>query len=362
MKIVFLSYLHGFGGAEKQNVMLANAMAERKHDVTIISISVNNNCYPLDKRVNYIFLPDRKKGALRIITRYQDIKKKLKELRPDVTVNFWFQSAYMTAAMSRSLTGKIIYAERGDPGDKEYSGALGVVRYLTLPHIDGFVFQSKGAKSYFDSKVQRRSSVIPNPVFVDAEDYPKVEKRRKTIVTVGRLHPQKNQKLLIDAFALIADKIPEYTLEIYGDGELKEELQRKIDELQLENRVFLKGTSTQIHSLIYDVTLFVLSSDYEGLPNTLLEAMSLGIPCISTDCRPGGAREIIKDHRTGIITPIDEAEKLALAMIYLIQNEVLAGEYAKEAMKDMKRFKPEVIYSRWESLLRKLYEDNNQKR
>ena len=80
MKIVFLSYLHGFGGAEKQNVMLANAMAERGHDVTIISISVDNNCYSLNERVKYIFLPDRQSGVLRILTRYQDIKKKLLKL------------------------------------------------------------------------------------------------------------------------------------------------------------------------------------------------------------------------------------------------------------------------------------------
>ena len=75
MRIVFLSYLHGFGGAEKQNVMLANAMAERGHDVTLISICIDNNCYELDKSVKYIFLPDRGKGILRFLTRYQDIKR-----------------------------------------------------------------------------------------------------------------------------------------------------------------------------------------------------------------------------------------------------------------------------------------------
>ena len=362
MKIVFLSYLHGFGGAEKQNVMLANAMAERGHDVTVISISVDNNCYSLNERVKYIYLPDRQSGVLRIITRYQDIKKSLKELKPDVTVNFWFQSAYMTAMMRKSIAGKIIYSERGDPGDKEYSGALGLIRKLTLPRIDGFVFQSKGAQRYFNRKVQSRSTVIPNPVFVKAEDYPTVEERRNVIVNVGRLHPQKNQKLLIDAFALIADEIPEYTLEIYGDGDLKDELQKQIDDLKLANRVFLKGTSKRIHNLIYDASLFVLSSDYEGLPNTLLESMALGIPCISTDCKPGGAREIIKDHETGIIVPINNKEELAAAMFYLIDHATLACDYAKAAKTDMMRYKPEVIYSSWESWLRDLHENNNQER
>lgn len=351
MKIVFLSYLHGFGGAEKQNVMLANAMAEKGHDVTLISICADNNCYDLSDKVKYVFLPDRKTNVFRIITRYQDIKKKLLEIKPDVTINFWFQSAYMTAFMNKSITGKVIYSERGDPGDKEYSGMMGVVRSLTLPRIDGFVFQSRGAQSYFNNSVQSRSVIIPNPVFVNVADYPEVKKRRKAIVTVGRLHPQKNQKLLIDAFSLIANQIPEYTVEIYGDGELKDELQSQINELELSDRVFLKGTSKEIHKLIYDASLFVLSSDYEGLPNTLLEAMALGIPSISTDCRPGGAREIIDDGVDGIITPIGDKEELAGAIVSIINNADKAVTFSDNGIIKMKEFRPQHIYSLWEHAL-----------
>lgn len=351
MRIVFLSYLHGFGGAEKQNVMLANAMAERGHDVTLISIFADNNCYELNHSVKYIFLPDRGAKANRIITRYQDIKRLLKELHPDVTINFWFQSAYMTAMMKKSITGKVIYSERGDPGDKEYSGALGVIRKLTLPRIDGFVFQSKGAQNYFNNKIQKRSIVIPNPVFVRAEAYPSVTNRRKAIVNVGRLHPQKNQKLLIDAFALVEEKIPEYTLEIYGDGELKEELQSYIDKMGLADRVFLKGTSKQIHQLIYDASLFVLSSDYEGLPNTLLEAMALGIPSISTDCKPGGAREIIDNGINGLVTPIGGKEQLADAIMRLLTDNQTAKQMSEKAKSKMRGFSPSEIYARWEEAI-----------
>lgn len=354
MRIVFLSYLHGFGGAEKQNVMLANAMAERGHDVTLISICADNNCYELDKRVKYIFLPDRGKGVYRFVTRYQDIKRLLKELHPDVTVNFWFQSAYMTAMMKKSITGRVIYSERGDPGDKEYSGALGVIRKLTLPRIDGFVFQSKGAQSYFDQNVQKRSTVIPNPVFVNTEELPPVKERRKAIVTVGRLHPQKNQKLLIDAFSMIAEQVPEYSLEIYGDGELKVDLQNQINDLGLSKRAFLKGTSRQIHKLIYDAALFVLSSDYEGLPNTLLEAMALGIPSISTDCKPGGAREIIDDGVDGLITPAGDTDKLAVAMKEMLQESEKTEVMANKALIAMEKFQPKAIYFKWEEYFRNL--------
>ena len=352
MKIVFLSYLHGFGGAEKQNVMLANAMAEKGHDVTLISISSDNNCYQLNNKVKYEHLPDKKTNVLRIVSRYADIRNRLKEIKPDITINFWFQSAYMTAFMKKSITGKVIYSERGDPGDKEYSGALGVIRKIVLPRIDGFVFQSKGAQSYFNASVQSRSTIIPNPVFVNAEEYPAVKTRRNVIVTVGRLHPQKNQQLLIHAFKQIADKIPEYTLEIYGDGELKEELQNLIDGLNLSNRVFLMGTSKEIHKLIYDAALFVLSSDYEGLPNTLIEAMALGIPSISTDCRPGGARQIIDDTVNGIIVERNNVEKLAEAMQILLTEPEIGSRFSASSRKKMIMYKPKTIYSQWEKFFK----------
>ena len=354
MRIVFLSYLHGFGGAEKQNVMLANAMAKRGHDVTLVSICSDNNCYELDKKVNYKFIPDRKTNALRIITRYQDIKKTLGKLKPDITVNFWFQSAYMTALMNKSITGKIIYSERGDPGDIEYSGLLGMVRKVVLPRIDGFVFQSRGAQSFFDDKVKQRSVIIPNPVFVGCEEFKNLKERRKAVVTVGRFHPQKNHKLLIDAFALVANQISDYTLEIYGDGDLKDELQDHINSLGLKNRVFLKGTSKRIFELIYDSSLFVLSSDYEGLPNTLLEARALGIPVVSTDCKPGGAREIIEDGKDGFITPVGDAEKLSKAITDVLSDINLARKFSRIGIERMKSYNPLLIYDKWESFFRNI--------
>lgn len=348
MKIVFLSYLEGFGGAEKQNIMLANAIVEKGHSVTLVSVSADNVCYPLDERVRYIYLPDKNHSPLKLVFRYKDIKKVLKEIRPDLTVSFWFQSAYLTALMRKSITGKVVYSERSDPGDKQYSGFLGVVRSLTLPRIDGFVFQSKGAQNYFNKKVQARSTVIANPMFVDKALFPKVLNRRKVIVTVGRLHTQKNHRLLIDAFAMIEKRFPEYQLEIYGDGELKEETQQYILNSNLAEKVHLMGTSKDIFRKMYDASLFVLSSDFEGLPNTLIEAMALGIPCISTDCKPGGAREIITQKKDGIIVPRNNAEELAKAITDCLNNKSMAEMFGERAAENMKRFKPEIIYGKWD--------------
>jgi len=348
MKIVFLAYLHGYGGAERQIVMLANAMAEKGHDVVLASICVNNCRYELNSKMRYVFLPDREHGIKRIFSRYQDIMSLLAREKPDVTVNFWFQSAYMTAIMKKSITGKVIYSERGDPGDKEYTGVLGMIRKLTIPRIDGFVFQSKGAQYYFNNSVRKRSVVISNPVFINRDDYPKVVNRRKVIITVGRLHPQKNHKLLIDAFAKCAEEFPEYTVEIYGDGPLKEETQKYIVQKKLDDRIFLKGTSDNIYQYMVDCSLFVLTSDYEGLPNTLLEAMALGVPCISTDCKPGGAREIIHNGRDGIIVSCDDKDELVNAIRFMLINHEVANDMGTLAAINIKRYSPILIYKHWE--------------
>ena len=354
MRVVFLSFLKGFGGAKRQNVLLAKELALKGHDVIILSLSVDNNLYDLGDNIQYEFIPDRKRGLFKIIKRYVDIKKRLKELRPDLTVSFWYQPMYLCAMMSKKITGKLVYSERTDPGDAKYKGWLGIVRKITLPRIDGFVFQSKGAQRYFPLSVRKKSTIISNPVFIKAEDYPDVQKRRKAIVTVGRLHPQKNHRLLIEAFSEVASQFPDYVLEIYGDGELKEELQKQIMSLRLNNRVFLKGTSKQVFDLIYDSEIFVLSSDYEGVPNSLLEALALGIPCISTDCRPGGARELIEDGVNGIVVPLNDKDELAAAMIKLLSDKQLAMKYSIKRIDTINKHNPERIYNQWEKYFLKI--------
>lgn len=353
MKIAFIAYLHGFGGAEKQIVMLANEMVARGHEVVLISLAENNLTYKLDSKIKYIFLPDKYKDFRRIFYRYYILRKILKEELVEIVVNFWFQSAYLTAFMEKRLVGKTIYAERGDPSDKEYRGILGMIRKVCFANIDGFVFQSQGAKKYFPTVKNENYRVIMNPISFSKKDYEQPQTRRKAIINVGRLHPQKNQKLLIDAFSKVASDFPEYSLEIYGEGPLEKDLKNQIRFLHLEDRAFLKGTSNNILDILNTSSLFVLTSDYEGLPNVLIEAMVLGVPCISTDCRPGGAREIIINEVNGLIVPCNDVQSLEKAMRRFLQDD---GQLAlKNDNKDYEdRFKKSTIYDEWESFFEQL--------
>ena len=357
MKIACIGYLHGTGGAERQIIMLANALVERGHEVHLIVLAANNEKYDIcDDVIRHDLTFSENRQGNKIINRYLALKEALKTITPDVSIHYWFQSVYFCALMSKSITGKIIYSERGDPGDDEYSGLVGIVRKCAFTRVDGFVFQSEGAKDYFGKRIQSRSIVIHNSVDIHESRYfEPCKDRGKKIVNVGRLHPQKNQKLLVEAFARIADQIPEYTLEIYGDGDLEETLRKQISDLELENRVFLRGTTKEILEQVYTASLFVLSSDYEGLPNALMEALAIGVPCISTDCKPGGARTLIQDGINGWITPVGDAGALSQRILEVIGKGICNISLKEEAAKFRELHSSKKVFDMWEGYIRMLF-------
>ena len=353
MKIACIGYLHGAGGAEKQIIMLSNALFERGHEVHLISLAETNSKYDICEGVivHDLSFSENINGN-KILNRYKALKNILMEIKPEVSVNYWLQSAYFCAMMSKSITGKVIYSERGDPGDKEYSGLLGIIRKLAFERVDGFVFQSEGARNYFSEKIKNNSTVIHISVSIPDGIFLKpCINREKKIVTVGRLHPQKNQKLLIDAFARIADDFPEYRLDIYGDGELEERLKEQIKRLGLENRVFLRGTKKNVLDYVYTASTFVLSSNYEGLPNALMEAIAIGVPCISTDCKPGGARTLIQDGINGWIVPRENVTLLAEKIQEVISGKKKNEMLEKEAIKFRKAHSSKAVFDMWEKYI-----------
>ena len=175
---------------------------------------------------------------------------------------------------------------------------------------------------------------------------------RKEIVTVGRLEPQKNQKLLINAFSELAKKFPDYTLVIYGEGSLRKKLEKYIESKGLKDRVFLPGAKNNIQEYIKDASLFVLSSDYEGIPNALIEAMAIGLPCVSTDCSPGGARELITNGENGVIVECRNSNELATAMARLLTDRESAKRMGTNAKKIYTRVDKNLVCNRWLDLIR----------
>ena len=347
-----VGYLHGAGGAERQIILLSNQMALRGHDVTLCVLNEFKSKYAISDKVKVLDLTSAEgKGRLRIIKRLVAFRKAIKQVCPDIIVNYNLQSAYFCLTLNKKNRGKVVYSERGDPYDAEYSGLLGKVRDLTVPRMDGLVFQSEGARDFFPESMKSKSIIIHNSVNVPQDKYPMPEKREKRIVSVGRLHPQKNFPLLINAFARIASTYPDYELDIYGDGDLRETLQSQINSLGLSSRVSLNKSRTDVWDCIRTASLFVLTSDYEGMPNALMEAMSLGLPCIAADCRPGGARTLINDGENGYVVPLRDEGALVDKMNYLLSHPEKAEEIALNARHLQDTHTDEKIFNKWNDYL-----------
>lgn len=354
MKIATIAYLHGAGGAERQIIMLSNEMVMRGHEVHMIVLSDFKSPYPISDKVKVHDLSEREKGKFCIVKRFFAFRKTIKKIKPNITISYNLQGAYFSLLVGKGFCGKILYSERGDPYDKEYSGLLGKVRDWTCLRVDAFVFQSEGARDFFTIGNKQKAIVIHNSVTVPQDKYPIAEKRDNRIVTVGRLHSQKNPHLLLDAFAKIAQQYPDVHLDFYGDGDMHNELQEKINRLGLNSRIALHPSRKDIFDCIRTARLFVLPSDYEGMPNALMEAMSLGLPCISTDCRPGGAKTLIDNGKNGFIVPVRNVNALAKKISYLLDNIDVAEQVAKEARHLGETHTNKMVFDKWNSFLETL--------
>ena len=217
------------------------------------------------------------------------------------------------------------------------------------PKASRVLVMTQRAKDYFNDEIREKCIVIPNPVRDDLPE-PYFGLRRKTVVTYCRLAKQKNLPLLINAFARFQTRFPEYTLEIYGDGDLREELNQLIQVNGIEEKASIQSFNPQIHQLIRDCAMFVSSSDWEGFPNSVLEALALGIPVIATDC-DFGPNEMIEDHVNGLLVPVGNIEAMEKAMAYLAENESRAAEMGKQAIKSAEKYSIDRVGKKWISII-----------
>lgn len=349
MRCLFVAPGMLFGGAERVMSILANEWGKRNVETMILVTETDAiSKYHLSDKVTMISCLEDKKNAkiphFVIVKRVREICKKW---QPDVVISFYNDLCALTALAIIGLNIHLIYSERNDPNRTNQRQVDRLYRKIVEHMADKIVFQTTGAQRCYSKSVQKKSTVILNPLNTCGFPIHDFSNEKHEIVSVGRLEPQKNQKLLIDAFALIANDFPEYQLTIYGEGSLRKELEDYIRAKGLQERVSLPGNQTNIQEHIKDASLFVLSSDYEGIPNALIEAMAIGLPCVSSDCSPGGARELIEDGVNGLITPCGDANKLSDAMRMMLSNKAYVKACGIEALKIREKTDVRKISEDW---------------
>lgn len=348
-KMTFILGSMAGGGAERVTANLVKYFVAQDYSVQIIMLLNDRVDYQLPKEVKltYISTENRNKFIKPLIW-MKELRKHLKASKPNTVISFFSKINLLVLLASLGLKSPVFISERNDPKSDNRGNLIKILTFILYPISKGIIFQTKHAKSCFPKMIQRKSTIIPNPINIKF-DFSKEKKLNNTIIAVGKLMAQKNHKLLINAFSLIANKYPEYKIEIYGEGELRMQLTSLISEKKLEDKVFLKGRSSDIYKKIYNSDIFVLSSNYEGLSNALLEAMMLKTPVISTKC--AGSNEIIQDGETGRLVEVNNHIELANAIDQTIINYGKAVHMAENASNQMTLFSLENICEKWESFI-----------
>ena len=350
MKIMMVITGMRSGGAERVMSTLCNELVSR-HSVRLLSIKEAASDYYIDKRVEFIGGNVSNQNLFKSV---RIAKQQIDEWRPDVILSFMTKSNIIAllAGIFSKRKPSIVIAERGNP--YESAKIFKIIRRFLYPYAQGCVFQTEDAQEYYKNILKCKSVILKNPLNPDFNIEPYTGERKKKIVTVGRLSVEKNQKLLIDAFAKIASDYPEYTLEIYGEGPLRAELEAYIRKYGLADRIILMGRKDKVQEYIQDAEIFVLPSNSEGMPNALLEAMALGIPSIATDCPIGGSAFIINNNENGILIPMNDTEALKESIIKCLTEREFAAEIGKRATAVSKDFTPESVCKEWEAYLQEI--------
>lgn len=248
----------------------------------------------------------------------------------------------------------IVVSERNNPYVMPYKKITCALRKLLYPFAKGFIFQTQNAANFFSDSIQKKSIVLSNPLDLSRIPSMHIGPKDKVIVSAGRFEKQKNFKLLIDAFSIFVRNHDDYKLIIYGEGSLRQELSDYARLILGDGKFSFPGKNDDLLNQIKDCEVFVLSSDFEGSPNVLIEAMSMGMAVVSTDYAPGGVETIIDNNKNGLIVQSNNHEILASAITRLVEEKDLAERFRHEATEIRKQFDSSIVSKQWLDYLRSM--------
>ena len=362
MNIAFLIPTLGSGGAERVITLMSNYWAEKGYNITLYSMDshLNKPFFPLNKKVNYepldILNPSTgtiKKSLIPIVK----LRKKLNSLKPDVLIAHLDIAIFLSLLATRFSNQKIIIYEGTNPYLSKTNRFVKAANLYLSFFSSRVILQTHQIAKTFPVYLQKKISVIYNPIKEPEElnqvtDYQK-NLSRKNIVSVGRLVPAKGYDTLLKAFSIFIEKHPDWSLTILGEGNERNKLEKLCYDLNIAKHVDLRGRVADPSLIAKDCSMYALTSNYEGLPNALCEAMVLGLPVISTKCK-FGPEEIIEHGKNGLLVPVGDAESISQAFQKLADDVALCQKIGNGAKGIIHRCGINSVMNQWESVIKQL--------
>ena len=342
MRLVFITDTLCSGGAEKVISILANNFG-KVYPTEIICLRKRDVFYHIEHQVNVVQAEDYAQG---IIGRALWLRRYLRD--DDIIIPFMVK-VYCVVLLS--LLGEkrlVIASERNDP--KMTSAPWRVLRRLVLHKMTLLIVQSQSIKEYFPKQFYSKIRIIRNPLDLNQCSNNCWNKESKLILAIGRTDPQKNYPMMIRAFNNVLKTNPDYKLEIWGSrNESEIALNELINSMQANNNISIHGRTNDVKTLYSRAYMFVMTSDYEGMSNALIEALCSGLPVIST--KVSGAIDLIEDNKNGLLVDIGDEMGTTTAMNKLIEDPLFAGKIAKEAYKQRSLFDVNTIVKEWDTII-----------
>jgi glycosyltransferase involved in cell wall biosynthesis len=293
------------------------------------------------------------RALVRNVRRIRRLRRMLRESAPDVVLSFLDFPNIVTLLAARSLGVPVVVSERANPAYDDLKPIWRVLRRRTYPRSAALVCQTRAMVDQLQKEINVKGYAIPNPVEQPPMGHAVPSEsgaNAQTIIAMGRLVPQKGFDLLLEAFARIAGRHPEWSIKVLGKGPLKAQLEAQAESLGLKNRVSFVGVVADPFPMLREAGLFVFSSRFEGFGNALVEAMACGLPVISFDC-PAGPSDIIRPGVDGLLVPPEDVNALANAMDHLLTDAAERERLARRAPEVLERFSLERILAMWHELL-----------
>ena len=346
--IIYIGTLQS-GGAERVVSEVSAMYADHFGEVVILTYYDMPVFYQIDSRVR-VECVERLTGTTNKLKNAIWLRRYVKKERPSVFLSFLMPFNMMAIASLAFLNIKVVVCERQDPSDVK-TPMMRVIRNFLYHFSSRIEVQTKRGKAYFSKRLQRKIVVIPNPNHITniEREIALTTPKENRVAVVGRLIPLKNHKMLIDVFSSVNKLHPEYRLDIYGDGELYHVLAEQINQLGLNDVVFLRGRTDNVPSVLASARIFVLCSNVEGMPNALMEAVALGVPSIATNV--SGVSDIIEDGHYGFIIPVGDASALEQKLLQLMESDELQKKFSKGSSIVMDRFDKAAIFKLWLDLV-----------